>query len=76
MKKAWPAGSTDDLSLKPLVVLATGLAVWILYGIFKMDYVIIIANAVGVSLVEKSGMLVRIIKVGARRHLGGILKPF
>ena len=51
VKKALPAGSTDDLSLKTLVVLATGLALWILYGIFKMDYVIIIANAVGVSLV-------------------------
>ncbi len=51
VKKALPAGSTDDLSLKTLVVLATGLALWILYGIFKMDYVIIIANAVGISLV-------------------------
>ena len=33
--KALPAGSTDDLSSKTLAVLATGLALWIGYGILK-----------------------------------------
>jgi MtN3 and saliva related transmembrane protein len=44
-------GSTDDLSSKLLAVLATGLALWIWYGILKGDYVIIVANAVGFALV-------------------------
>lgn len=51
VKKAWPAGSTDDLSSKTLAVLATGLALWIGYGILKIDYVIIVANAIGFVLV-------------------------
>jgi MtN3 and saliva related transmembrane protein len=44
-------GSTDDLSSKLLAVLATGLALWIRYGILKSDYVIVVANAVGFALV-------------------------
>lgn len=51
VRKAWPRGSTGDLSLKMLAVLAAGLATWIAYGILKGDYVIILANTVGVSLV-------------------------
>jgi MtN3 and saliva related transmembrane protein len=51
VKKALPAGSTDDLSSKTLGVLATGLALWIGYGVLKGDYVIIAANAVGLALV-------------------------
>ena len=51
VKKALPAGSTDDLSSKTLGVLASGLALWIGYGVLKSDYVIIVANAVGLALV-------------------------
>jgi MtN3 and saliva related transmembrane protein len=51
VRKAWPRGSTGDLSSKMLAVLAAGLATWIAYGILKGDYVIILANTVGVSLV-------------------------
>jgi MtN3 and saliva related transmembrane protein len=51
VRKAWPRGSTGDLSSKMLAVLATGLATWVAYGILKGDYVIILANTVGVSLV-------------------------
>jgi len=51
VKKALPAGSTDDLSSKTLGVLASGLALWIGYGALKSDYVIIVANAVGLALV-------------------------
>jgi MtN3 and saliva related transmembrane protein len=51
VKKALPAGSTDDLSSKTLAVLAAGLALWIGYGILKSDLVIIVANAVGILLV-------------------------
>jgi MtN3 and saliva related transmembrane protein len=49
--KALPAGSTHDLSSKTLAVLATGLALWIGYGVLKSDYVIVVANAVGFALV-------------------------
>jgi MtN3 and saliva related transmembrane protein len=51
VKKALPAGSTDDLSSKTLAVLAAGLALSIGYGILKSDFVIIVANAVGFLLV-------------------------
>jgi MtN3 and saliva related transmembrane protein len=39
------------LSLKTLVALASGLALWIAYRFFKTDYVIIVANGVGFALV-------------------------
>jgi MtN3 and saliva related transmembrane protein len=51
VRKALPKGSTADLSFKTLIILATGLGLWILYGVFKGDLVIIIANAVGCTLV-------------------------
>jgi len=50
VKKAWPRGSTKDLSLKMLIVLTTGLWLWSIYGIMKGDWVIISANVVGGSL--------------------------
>jgi MtN3 and saliva related transmembrane protein len=53
VKKALPSGSTGDLSSKTLAVLATGLALWIGYGILKGDFVIIVANAVGFALVAR-----------------------
>ena len=51
VRKALPAGSTDDLSSKTLAVLAAGLALWIGYGVLKGDVVIAAANAVGLALV-------------------------
>lgn len=51
VKKALPKGSTDDLSSKMLGVLAAGLTLWTAYGVLKSDYVIIIANVVGLTLV-------------------------
>jgi MtN3 and saliva related transmembrane protein len=51
VKKALPAGSTDDISFKTLAVLAAGLALWIGLGILKGDFVIIVANAVGLLFV-------------------------
>jgi MtN3 and saliva related transmembrane protein len=47
VRKAWPRGSTGDLSLKMLVALTTGLSLWVLYGVLKGDWVIIAANSVG-----------------------------
>lgn len=49
VRKALPSGSTGDLSSKTLAVLAAGLALWAVYGMLKGDYVIIVANAVGLG---------------------------
>ena len=50
VRKAWPRGSTKDLSLHMLVVLTTGLLLWIGYGLLKGDWVIVAANGVGATL--------------------------
>jgi MtN3 and saliva related transmembrane protein len=50
VQKAWPRGSTADLSLKMLNALTSGLVLWIIYGLLKGDWVIIAANGVGASL--------------------------
>jgi MtN3 and saliva related transmembrane protein len=51
VQKAWPRGSTDDLSFRTLGILAAGLALWIAYGLARSDAVIIIANSVGLILI-------------------------
>jgi MtN3 and saliva related transmembrane protein len=53
--KAWSTGETDDLSLRMLLVLATGLLFWVAYGLFKANFVVLIANSV--SLLLTTGLL-------------------
>ena len=50
VRKAWPRGSTKDLSLRMLLVLTSGLLLWIGYGLLKGDWVIVAANSVGATL--------------------------
>jgi MtN3 and saliva related transmembrane protein len=50
VQKAWPRGSTADLSLKMLIALTAGLLLWIVYGLMKADWVIVAANSVGGAL--------------------------
>jgi MtN3 and saliva related transmembrane protein len=50
VRKALPRGSTDDLSLKTLAILTSGLAIWIVYGVLKSDWVIMAGNGVGATL--------------------------
>jgi MtN3 and saliva related transmembrane protein len=50
VRKAWPRGSTKDLSLHMLLVLTAGLLLWVGYGVLKADWVIIAANSVGAVL--------------------------
>jgi MtN3 and saliva related transmembrane protein len=50
VRKAWPRGSTSDLSLKMLVVLTTGLVLWVGYGLLRSDWVLVAANSVGAVL--------------------------
>lgn len=50
VRKAWPRGSTKDLSLHMLAVLTGGLLLWVVYGVLKGDLVIVMANCVGAAL--------------------------
>ncbi len=55
LKKCWETGSAGDISLKMLLALASGVALWIAYGVLKADIVIAAAN--GVSLLLVLGIL-------------------
>jgi MtN3 and saliva related transmembrane protein len=55
LKKCWQTGHTGDLSLTMFLVLAFGIALWVIYGTYKKDWVIIAANSV--SLVLLMGIL-------------------
>jgi MtN3 and saliva related transmembrane protein len=48
--KAWPRGSTSDLSLKMLLALTVGLLLWVAYGLVRSDWIIVAANAIGAAL--------------------------
>jgi MtN3 and saliva related transmembrane protein len=50
LKKCWDTGEAGDLSLMMLLALMTGLSLWVVYGVFKSDTVIILANAVALLL--------------------------
>jgi MtN3 and saliva related transmembrane protein len=52
LKKCWTTGRAGDLSLKMFLILATGVALWVVYGVMKTDYVIILANAVSLLLLS------------------------
>jgi MtN3 and saliva related transmembrane protein len=45
-----PRDTTSDLSLKMLIALSAGLCLWVVYGILKQDWVIILANSTGATL--------------------------
>lgn len=51
VRKAWPLGATGDLSLGMLAVLGAGLSLWVGSGWFRSDYVVVVANTVGLGLV-------------------------
>lgn len=55
LKKCWETGKAEDLSLGMFTVLAGGIALWIVYGVLKKDWIIITANSV--SLVCLFGIL-------------------
>ena len=48
--KAWTTRETDDLSLKTLLLLGSGLVMWVAYGLLHRDFVIILANSVSLML--------------------------
>ena len=51
LKKAWARGQTDDISMYMLLVLASGLALWVAYGVLKEDLVINLANGISLTLI-------------------------
>jgi MtN3 and saliva related transmembrane protein len=64
-KKALTRGATGDLSLKMLLALITGLILWVIYGLLQGDFVIVLANATGATLVGVVlGCKVRDLKAG------------
>jgi MtN3 and saliva related transmembrane protein len=50
LKKCWQTGHTGDLSLWMFLVLAAGVALWVVYGLLKSDFVIVVANSVSLVL--------------------------
>ncbi|MEH2512998.1 MtN3 and saliva related transmembrane protein [Nitrobacteraceae bacterium AZCC 1564] len=49
--KAWPRGATGDISLNMLIVLWLGLLLWVVYGLLKPDWVVVLANSIALALV-------------------------
>lgn len=58
--KAWRSGSSADLSLGMYGLFATGVVLWLAYGIVLRDVPIIVAN--GVTLVLVAAILVHIVR--------------
>ena len=52
LKKVWSTGETKDISLKMFLILALGLALWVVYGLLQEDWVIVAANAVSLTLLS------------------------
>lgn len=48
--KAWRTKDTKDLSLAMTVILTSGLILWVIYGLLRSDYVIVLANAIAALL--------------------------
>src|SRR5262245_11442960 len=55
LKKCWDTGESKDLSFKMLLILFSGIALWVVYGILQGDWVIMLANSVSLALL--SGIL-------------------
>ena len=48
--RVWRTRSTGDISLKMFLVLVTGLALWLIYGFWKGEIPLILANGVTLML--------------------------
>jgi MtN3 and saliva related transmembrane protein len=49
IRKIWTSGETHDISLKMFLILTTGIALWVVYGVLQGDAVIILANSVSLA---------------------------
>jgi MtN3 and saliva related transmembrane protein len=52
LKKCWTTGKADDLSFGMFALLATGISLWVAYGLLRQDIVIIVANSVSLCLLS------------------------
>jgi MtN3 and saliva related transmembrane protein len=50
VQKVWAGRPTSDLSLRTLIALTCGLALWVAYGTIRSDWIIVFSNLVGASL--------------------------
>jgi len=50
IRKSGKSKKTDDVSKWLIISLIGGLSLWVFYGILKGDIIIVLANAIGVSL--------------------------
>ncbi|HEU0126419.1 SemiSWEET transporter [Flavobacterium sp.] len=48
--KVWKTKKVKEISLKMFAILTFGIAVWIVYGILKSDWPIIITNSISLFL--------------------------
>ena len=53
--RVWRTRSTKDISLRMFLVLVTGIALWLTYGLWKGEMPLIVAN--GITLVLASTIL-------------------
>ncbi len=49
LKKCWETGEAKDLSLHMFSILSVGIALWVVYGVLKKDWIIIAANSVSLA---------------------------
>ena len=49
--KAWKSRSTHDISVGMFSLLATGIVLWIVYGVVTHDVPVILANSISLLLV-------------------------
>ena len=49
--KSWQTRKTKDISLWAYIVLLTGVALWLVYGIARNDLSLIMANSITLALV-------------------------
>lgn len=47
LKKCWETGEAGDLSLWMFLTLFVGIALWVLYGLLKSDWIVLGANSIG-----------------------------
>lgn len=52
LKKVWESGETHDISLNMFLILAAGIALWVVYGLMQADWVIVLANSVSLALLS------------------------
>ena len=51
VRKTWVTRETGDLSLRMLMMLGAGLGLWCIYGIYRSDLALILANSVSLAMV-------------------------